>query len=104
VYPKFRSAEVRSFYAHAHNDLLQFAAEGGLIGTALLIVLLGLLSRRLLAAIRGEFGTLGIGAAVGLSATLLHALIDFNFHLPANAALAVVLAGALWGLPSKNAS
>jgi len=104
VYPRYRSPEVRHFFAHAHNDPLQFAAEGGAIGALLLLALLALLGRRLFAAIRGEFGTLGIGVGVGLSATLLHALIDFNFHLPANAALAAVLAGSLWGLSSKNAS
>ena len=104
IYPKYRSPEVRFLYIHAHNDLLQFFAEGGAVGGILLLSLVALLSRRLFAALRGELGTLGIGAGVGLSAALLHALIDFNFHLPANAALAVVLAGSLWGLPSKNAN
>jgi len=104
VYPKYRSPDVRYFYAHAHNDLIQFVAEGGAIGAILLLALLAFVARRLFAAIRGQFGVLGIGMGVGLSATLLHALIDFNFHLPANAALAAVLAGSLWGLPSKNAS
>jgi len=104
VYPMYRSPHVRAFYAHAHNDLIQFAAEGGAIGAILLFTLLALLARRLFAAIRGQFGLLAIGAGVGLSATLLHALIDFSLHLPANAALAAVLAGALWGLSSKNAS
>ncbi len=104
IYPKFRSPEVRYFYAHAHNDLLQFAAEGGAVGVLLLLALLASLGRRLFAALRGEYGALAIGAAVGLSAALLHSLIDFNFHLPANAAVAAVLAGSLWGLPSKNAN
>jgi len=104
IYPKFRSPEVRYFYAHAHNDLLQFAAEGGAVGVLLLLALLASLGRRLFAALRGDYGALAIGAAVGLSAALLHSLIDFNFHLPANAAVAAVLAGSLWGLPSKNAN
>jgi O-antigen ligase len=104
IYPKFRSPEVRDFYSHAHNDLLQFAAEGGVIGALLLLALLGSLGRRLFAALRGEYGALAIGTAVGLSAALLHSLIDFNFHLPANAAVAAVLAGSLWGLQSKNAN
>jgi hypothetical protein len=30
---------------------------------------------------------------------LLHSLIDFNFHIPANGAIAAALAGALAGLP-----
>ena len=104
IYPKFRSPEVRYFNAHAHNDLLQFAAEGGAIGLLLLLALLASLGRRLFAALRGEYGALAIGAAVGLSAGLLHALIDFNFHIPANAAVAAVLAGSLWGLRSKHAN
>ncbi|NIM00407.1 MAG: hypothetical protein GTN89_05990 [Acidobacteria bacterium] len=104
VYPQFRSPEVRYFYAHAHNDLLQFSAEGGAIGLLLLAALLASLGRRLLGALRGDRGVLSIGVAVGLSAALLHSLIDFNFHLPANAATAVVLAGLLWGLPSESES
>ena len=40
---------------------------------------------------------LAVGAAAGLSALLLHALIDFNFHIPANAVVAAVLAGLLFG-------
>lgn len=104
IYPEFRSPEVRYFFAHAHNDLLQFAAEGGALGVLLLLALLASLARPLSAALRGEYGILAIGAAVGLSAALLHALIDFNFHLPANAAVAAVLAGSLWGLRSKHAN
>jgi len=33
---------------------------------------------------------------------MLHSLIDFNLHIPANAAVAALLAGALQGLPWKN--
>jgi len=102
IYPKFRSAEVRPFFSYAHNDPIQFVAEGGALGLLLLLALLASLSRRILAALRGEHGALGIGVAVGLMAALLHSLIDFNFHLPANAAVAVVLAGSMWGLPSKQ--
>jgi O-antigen ligase len=104
VYPKFRSPEVRFFFSYAHNDLLQFAAEGGLVGLLLLLGLLASLRVRLFAALRGEYGVLAIGAAAGLAAALLHSLIDFNFHLPANAAVAAVLAGALWGTRSEPAT
>jgi O-antigen ligase len=99
VFPVFRSGEVRLFYAHAHNDLLQAAAEGGIVGTGLLLLplvpLLVVVSRSLV----GGKGPLAIGIAAGLSVILLHSLIDFNFHIPANAALAAVLTGSLFGLP-----
>jgi hypothetical protein len=35
---------------------------------------------------------------------LLHALIDFNFHIPSNAAVAAVLGGMLLGLPWQRRS
>jgi putative inorganic carbon (HCO3(-)) transporter len=98
VYPLFRSQGVRLLYEHAHNDLLQLAAEGGLVGVLLLALLLASLVPRLLASLRGSSPTRA-GAAAGLSALLLHALVDFNFHIPANAAVAAVLAGLVLALP-----
>jgi O-antigen ligase len=99
IYPTFRAPEVRLFYAHAHNDLLQLAAEGGLLSIALLALLLVPLVRTLVRALGGAQGPLGVGLACGLIAVLLHSLVDFDFHIPASAATAAVLAGALSGLP-----
>lgn len=102
VYPLYRSPEVRLHYSHAHNDLIQLAAEGGIAGLAfcamLLIPLLGTISR----ALAGAKGVLALGLAAALTAFLLHSLVDFNVHIPANAATAAVLAGALQGLPWKT--
>jgi O-antigen ligase len=99
IYPLFRSPEVRKFYQFAHNDPLQALAEGGVAG----LVFLGLLAipivLTVVAGIRGAKGVLGVGFAAGLAAMLLHSLVDFNFHIPANAATAAILAGALLGLP-----
>jgi hypothetical protein len=47
-------------------------------------------------------GTLGVGLAAALGALALHSLIDFNLHIPANAAVAAILAGCLMGLPCRN--
>jgi hypothetical protein len=38
-----------------------------------------------------------VGAALGLGAMALHALVDFDFHIPADAAIAAVLAGIVLG-------
>lgn len=95
VYPLYRSGEVRRFYRHAHQDFLQMAAEGGLIGVVCLIllavpVLVG--AGRGLANLQGPLAN---GFAAGLGAVLLHSMIDFPFHIPAIAATAAVFAGAL---------
>ncbi|MCP3979794.1 MAG: O-antigen ligase family protein [bacterium] len=97
VYPLFRSSEVRLFYAHAHNDWIQALAEAGVIGLAFGLLTLGSVLAAVVDGFRGARGTVAIGFAAGLSAMLLHALIDFGFHIPANAATAVVLAGGLFG-------
>ena len=104
VYPTVRSPNVRFYFAHAHNDLLQFAAEAGWVAALWMALILAQLISRIAAAMRGRHGPLAVGLAIGLSAALLHALIDFSFHLPANAATATILAGALWGLPCAKRS
>jgi O-antigen ligase len=106
VYPLFRSGEVRLFYQHAHLDVLQLAAETGFIGlvlAGLLIVPLGLAVVR---GLRAAHGPLAPGFAAGLGVVALHSLVDFPFHLPAIAATAAVVSGALlvspWADPSST--
>jgi O-antigen ligase len=99
TYPLYRSPDVRRFFSHAHNDLLQVFAEGGAVGLLLLGLILGPVATRVVRAFTGSEGTLAIGFAAGLVAVMLHALVDFNFHIPSNGAVAAVLAGALLGLP-----
>jgi O-antigen ligase len=97
VYPAFSSPEVRLFYAHAHEDLLQLAAEGGLPAVVLLGVILVALARPLFRHMTTPSVPIATGAGFGLAALLMHALVDFNFHIPANAAIAALLAGILFG-------
>ena len=99
AYPLYRSPSVRLFNDHAHNDLLQAWTEGGTVGLILLLLLLVPLIRRLVSALSGARGPGAVGIAAGLTALMLHALVDFNFHIPANAAIAAVLAGGILGLP-----
>ena len=69
----------------------------------LLLILIPLLGRTT-RSIGGAKGTLAVGFATGLVAFLLHGLVDFNFHIPSNAAIAAVLSGMLLGLPWKHAT
>ena len=54
--------------------------------------------------IRGDKGGLAVGFACGLGAALLHALIDFPFHIPANALTTALFAGTVLGLPWRSRS
>ncbi len=97
-YPAVRSPEVRAHYTHAHNDWLQAAAEGGLLGAGCLLAVLLPVLARLPRAARGRNGPVGAGLAFGLAAFGAHSAIDFPARIPAVvaaaiAAGAVVLAG-----------
>jgi O-antigen ligase/polysaccharide polymerase Wzy-like membrane protein len=82
---------------HAESDVLEFVAEGGLLGLAALGWLATFLVRRFgerLAGGRDAFwkGT-AIGAISGVAALGVHSLFDFNLRIPSNALVFVVLLG-----------
>jgi O-antigen ligase len=97
VYPAFSSPDVRLHYTHAHQDLLQLGAEGGLPALACFSVLLVSLFASARKLVSDGGSPVLIGAALGVAALLLHGLVDFDFHIPADAALAAVLGGAVFG-------
>jgi O-antigen ligase len=110
-FPEFRPIEMQCRSYCAHNDYLQFLAEWGIVGTALMAAIWGLLIRGLFKTwpcVRGGDADLGgprnsnrfacvLGAALGLAAILVHSTVDFNLHIPANAILAVTLMALLTG-------
>jgi tetratricopeptide (TPR) repeat protein len=84
------------YYRDTHNDYLQFAAESGLVALLALGWVCWRLLGRIGAAMRsGDPRKWPLLAAVvaAVAATGLHELIDFNLHVPANAALLAVLLG-----------
>ncbi len=97
--PHFRS--VRQYYTdkiwtHAHNDFLQFVAETGVIGIALGLWLVIAAAREIVRNLRRTAqtatGALLIGVACACLGFMVHGWLDFNFHVPANAAGFAVLA------------
>lgn len=98
VFPAFQSAELgRWFINRAHNDYLEWAFEGGVAAIALIAVLLVVYAtqwRRVWTA--GEWSRLRfvqVGAGIGIVLILLHELVDYNLHIPANMAFFALLAG-----------
>jgi len=108
---QFRPADVQMRPGWAHNDYLNALAEWGIVGTALVAsawALLGLGVLKSWPTVRGATRDLGeergsskfafvLGASAGLAAILLHSVVDFNMHIPANAILAITLMALLSG-------
>ena len=103
IYPLYRSPEVRLFYSHTHNDFLQHLVEAGVIGSVVGSLLLGGILIAVVGGLAGRKGSQAFGLAVAVTAFLLHSMVDFNFHIPANAACAALLAGLIVGSPWRTA-
>lgn len=86
------------FWQYAHNDYLQAATEGGILGLVTMAAVAGRLRRSL----RPSSG-LGDVLRGGLWAFAIQAALDFPSHVPANAAVMVCLAAACTA-PTEGAS
>jgi O-antigen ligase len=95
IFPHYQRPPWMSFFfREAENDYLQFIAETGLVGLALLICFAYGVIRKL------SYGALALparqlplfaGLISGLGAAILHEGFDFSMHTPANALLFTIL-------------
>jgi O-Antigen ligase len=86
-------------FTYVHNEYAQIAAELGLVGLALLAVLLASIARLLWRARpTGRGGTTWAGAAAAAAAFAVHSGFDFVWHLPAVVLTVTLLVGV--ALPS----
>jgi putative inorganic carbon (HCO3(-)) transporter len=94
--------DLEKTYHHAHNDYAEIAATAGTIGYLIAIVTL---FGGYFALMRMTFGRAGAelswlrrafqaAALASLTIAMVHALVDFNFFIPANPATLAVIAGA----------
>ncbi|HWX22934.1 MAG TPA: O-antigen ligase family protein [Candidatus Binatia bacterium] len=108
-YRAYRPESVQGRAVFVHNDYLNALVDYGLVGALLIasvLLLLALGLRKTWRAVRGPPSDLGhqrgsnkfafvLGASLGLLALLVHSLVDFNMHIPANALVAVALMALL---------
>jgi O-antigen ligase len=82
---------------HVHNDYVELLLEGGVIAAVLTLWLLVGYSRRLGRSLRGSapVSPARLGLLVGVAALAVHALVDFNHQVPANALLWVACCALL---------
>jgi O-antigen ligase len=104
----YRPQSVQLQPDRVHNDYLNTLTDWGIVGVGLIacaFVLLYAGVARTWRYVRGNSADLGggnsnkfalvLGTALGLLAILIHSVVDFNMHIPANAILAVSLMALL---------
>ena len=96
IYPPYDSVYDGKIVNHAHNDYLEGLAETGLLGGLCCLWFLGALLLNALkgmATLDGSIGSaLNLSGLVACCGILVHSLVDFNLHIPANALLFFVSA------------
>jgi O-antigen ligase len=97
AYPRYQSFPSDLWIDHAHNDYVEAVAETGLVGAVLILSLLALFFRLAFRdwgrPLRSQGSWIRLGAAIGCCGMLVHSFVDFNLHIPANAAWFAVLGG-----------
>ncbi|MGE0132050.1 MAG: O-antigen ligase family protein [Blastocatellales bacterium] len=94
AYPIYSTRDGTLVVSQAHNDYLQILADGGILGAVIALWFIFLVARDTVRASRHGnplMAGMAVGAAGGLFALLVHSLFDFNFQIPSNALLFLVL-------------
>jgi O-antigen ligase len=96
VFPPYESLYDAKVVNHAHNDYVEALAETGVVGGICCLWFLAVLfleSVKGLKDLGSSFGAaLNLSGLVGCCGLLVHSLVDFNLHIPANALLFFVSA------------
>ncbi len=103
---RYRDPSVQNDPVRPHNDYLELLAEYGVVGAVGFLVFLGVHLRWGWRAFRdlslGSDGGRGsnaaawnIGALAAVACLLVHSVVDFNLHIPANALLMAFVFGVL---------
>jgi len=94
-FPEHRNETVQQFYLHAHNDLIEFAAELGILGILPLVLII---THAFITAIRVQISrretlmrAMGFSTTMGIISIMLHSTTDFNLQIFANAATFMII-------------
>ena len=100
VFPRYSGEGTFFSYTHAHNDYLEFAAETGLVGIALLGLMVSMSFGVAMRAqhLRNDpvMRGLSFAAMMGILALMIHSSVDFNLQIPANALTFMLLLAFAW--------
>jgi O-antigen ligase len=97
AYPPYQTTASDLVTEHAHNDYVEALTETGLLGGVLilaaLVLFIHITFRKLIVQLEHEPGWIQLGAAIACCGLLIHSFVDFNLHIPANAAWFAFCAG-----------
>src|SRR5579883_1105725 len=97
VFPRYETNYDGRVVNHAHNDYLEALAETGFLGAVscawfLFALFRGYLRRSRDSASASFPAALNFAGILSCAGFLIHSLVDFNLHIPANAALFFLMA------------
>jgi len=96
AYPPYETVYDGKIVNHAHNDYLEALAETGLLGGLCCAWFLAVLARKSFARLRQNddsfAAALQLSGMLACTGLLVHALVDFNFHIPSNLLLFFLMA------------
>jgi O-antigen ligase len=104
AYPIYSSHDGTLVVGQAHNDYLQIMADAGIFGAVIAVWFIFLVTRDALRASRHRSRVMSgtaLGATGGMFALLVHSLFDFNFQIPSNALLFLVLTSVVSRIASE---
>ena len=100
IFPAYQDIGQAGFFQHAHNDYLEFMSDTGWIGILLLAAIVIITFAAAIRAMRKRRHPLMRGMAfssvMGIISLMIHSTTDFNFHVPANAGLFMVILALGW--------
>ena len=108
AFRRVQPRELPGLVEHAHDDLLQIAVTGGVVGAlfgiVLFVSLLASLARAAKRQRHREESALALGGYGALLSLSLHGLVDFSLSIPVVAATLACAMGAAWAAASRNGS
>jgi O-antigen ligase len=97
VYPAYETAYDATIVDHVHDDHFEILAETGVLGAFCWLTFIGLLVAYGFKTVSAHqdpvVRSVQLGTFVGCAGLLVHSLVDFNLHIPANALLFYLMAG-----------
>jgi O-antigen ligase len=100
AFTRYRGQDITPYFDHVHNDYVQYLTETGIIGGALLglLVLASLVCAILAQARRRDPLARGVafGVTMGVIAIGIHSTVDFNLQIPANTFIFMILLALGW--------